>query len=494
MLEKSKPLIKKLIDTVINGKTLKESLIDAKNLGEILSNNNIGVYSLNEIEHALSNKYINEIDVLLLEEISSVSINDIVFVISQPYLSGGHTRLMERLSSYLDSKPDLIITRKSGHDEKMRMNQYFRNVLLYTEDGFPDDINRIFKIAKSLSEYEKIILNIHPDDIHTIISCKLAKKINNSLKIYFVNHSDHTFSYGSSIADVWFEISSFGGKVDKKRELEAEKSFLGIPLEKITTSKGTLNINKKIQDGHNFFTAGTSYKFNKKNNISFEKIISFIMKNYPQSTFYVIGCDIVNDPWWIVEKIKYKNRLKLMSHIPYEFFLQITENASVYVDSYPVPGATAFPEQFSSGKKCIGLISPLQGYSPAERLKKNNIKDMFEYMNTSEEIDETYRMLEEINSQESVKNRFINALINNIYSENLCDKYLPWSGDTSFLEQEKIIDFPMSLRRKNNITPILFRHLTLKEKTNKISLLFYKKTIKKPIDRLIKTCLEYKIR
>lgn len=492
MLKNSNPQLRKLIDTVINGESLKESLADARILGGILSYNNIGVYSLNEIEYALSNRYINEIDVLTLDEISSVSINDIVFVISQPYLSGGHTRLMERLSSYLENTPDLIITRKASNDEKARMDRYFEKVLLYTEDEIPDDINRIFKIASSLSKYKKIILNIHPDDIHTIVSCTLAKKINSSLKVHFVNHSDHTFSYGSSVADVWFEISSYGRKIDERRELKAEKSFLGIPLGNEMESKKNLLINKKIQDDDIFLTAGSSYKFNKKNNISFKEIISYIMEKYPKSTFYIIGCDIVNYPWWIVEKIKYKNRLKLISNIPYEYFLQIANNASVYVDSYPVPGGTAFPEQFISGKKCIGLISPLQGYSPAERLKKNNIKDMFEYMNTSEEIDETYHMLKEINSQEAVKNRLNNALIHNIYSENLCDKYLQWTGDTGFLEQERILDFPMSLRRKNNITSILFRQLTLKEKINKISLLLYKKTIKKTIDGLIRSCFEYK--
>ncbi|WP_323640410.1 hypothetical protein [Pectobacterium polonicum] len=492
MLRNSKRQLKELIDTVINGKSLNESLIDAKTLGEILSNNNIGVYSLTEIENSLSNRYINEIDTVVMKEISPVSINENLFVISQPYLSGGHTRLMERISSYLDDKPDLIITRKSGYDEKIRMKQYFKNVILYTEDEFPDGINRIFEVAKSLSQYKKLILNIHPDDIHTVISCALAKKINDNLTIYFVNHSDHTFSYGASVADVWFEISSLGQRIDDKRELHAKKSFLGIPLNMGNASKNTLNKSKRIQDGDSFFTSGTSYKFNKNKKSSFKEIISFVMKNYPQSTLYVVGCDIVNDPWWIVEKIKYTKRLKLMASIPHDIFLQITENASVYIDSHPIPGATAFPEQFIHGKKCIGLISPLQGYSSVERLKKNNIKDMFEYMSTSEEIDETYHILEEINAQESIKNRFIDALINNIHAENLCNKHLSWSGDISFLEKGKIMDFPISIRRKNNIVPICFKYLTFKEKANKISHLIYKKTVKKPFDKLIKSCFEYK--
>lgn len=474
--------LKKMVKHIILNDSLIDSIEKSQLLGDILSKNNIGIYSLNEIETFLIERCFEVLTENDKNQILQHTSKKNIFIVSQPYLSGGHTKLMEHLSSFLDITPDLVISQKAHSDTYLRMRDFFDEVFLCTLKNISDDIERIVDIAKKISNYENIILNIHPDDIHAVIACGLVKKIDNQKKIFFVNHADHLFSYGASIADVWFEISSYGRRIDDRRNLSAKKSFIGIPLKNLTLSADMFCYSEKIKDGDVFLTSGTSYKFNDQGNLSFKKSLAFLMKNYPHSVMYVIGCDIIKDPWWLVEKIKYNNRLKLTSQINHVEYLEIAKQATVYIDSYPIPGATAFPEQFCSSRRCIGQISPLQGYTPAEILKRKNIEDVFSVTFSNDEILNLVKKIQDVHSIEYVKKRFNDAINNNIIAKNLCDEYIPWSGDLKTLERNKITDFPTSLRKINYITATCFIQLGI-IKTMSILL---KNLFQKNIMKLIK--------
>ncbi|MBN3116414.1 hypothetical protein H4F46_16090 [Pectobacterium brasiliense] len=444
---KKNKFIEKIVKDIIESKSLNNALQKSQRLGNLLWDNNIGIYDINELENSLSERYKKEMDDKEVYELAPSSTEGELFIVSQPYYTGGHTRLMERLSSFLEKKPDLLITRNVDDDMIIRMNGFFNNVFLYSEKIFPDDKRRIFELAKKIRSYKNVILNIHPDDIHAVIACSLVKKIDSTIRFFFVNHADHTFSYGSSIADIWFEISEFGRRVDSLRNLTAKKSFLGIPIEGISLYKERNNTSQNIKDGDIFFTAAASYKYNAIKGKSFNKIISHVIKKYPKSNIYIIGCDLIKDPWWIIEKIKYRDKIKLIENVNYENYLKITKDASVYIDSYPIPGGTAFSEQYFSNKTCTGLISPLQGYSPIELLKEKNINDLFTIKRKKDAIPEIELMAQHVHSMSAVKDRFNDALYNNIYSENLCTKYIPWSGDIHFLEEDRIKIIPKSFKK-----------------------------------------------
>ncbi|MBN3263785.1 hypothetical protein [Pectobacterium brasiliense] len=485
---KKNNFIKKIVADIIKSKSLNNALQKSQRLGNLLWDNNIGIYDINELENSLSERYKKEMADKEVAELTISSTEGEIFIVSQPYYTGGHTRLMERLSSFLEKRPDLLITRNVDDDMLIRMNGFFNNVFLYSEKIFPDDKRRIFELAKKIRSYKNVILNIHPDDIHAVIACSLVKKIDSTIRFFFVNHADHTFSYGSSIADIWFEISEFGRRVDSLRNLTAKKSFLGIPIEGISLYKERNNISQNIKDGDIFFTAAASYKYNTVKGESFNKIISHVIKKYPKSNIYIIGCDIIKDPWWIIEKIKYRDKIKLIENVNYENYLKITKDASVYIDSYPIPGGTAFSEQYFSNKTCTGLISPLQGYSPIELLKEKSINDLFTIQIKKEEIQEIELMAQHVHSMSAVKDRFNDALYNNIYSENLCTKYIPWSGDIHFLEENRIKTIPKSFKKLDRMKLICLVNLGI----GQFILNRVKTKIKKIIGRTLRKYFIYK--
>ena len=143
-------------------------------------------YDLNVtiIEKALIEKIIETNDISLEEE--EEACEEVLFVISEGYATGGHTRLMENLSQMIPSKPIILITRPTEQIVITRFEKYFEEIITCFKDKNKDDFNYINSLAKEIVKYKKVILNTHPDDLHTIIACGIAKKLNNYLKIYFV--------------------------------------------------------------------------------------------------------------------------------------------------------------------------------------------------------------------------------------------------------------------------------------------------------------------
>ncbi|EKP0306346.1 hypothetical protein JGK42_000103 [Aeromonas veronii] len=384
--------------------SLDDAIVNAEQLGLLLRENDIGVYSLNEIESYFINILFQTISKNIKVD-NSTGVN-ILFIATELYHTGGHSRLMERLGTFLECKADLLITKFPSNSIVEREKNFFSNVY-YDFNHDLSLIERVCSILEIILKYDTFILNTHPEDILTIAVCGLAKKINKNIRIYFVNHSDHTFSYGCSIADVWYEISAYGREIDKKRELSAKKSFLGIPID-TSLYEGCFN----FKNGDLILTAASGGKYKPVNGNSIMPLIDALLCKYTDSTVQVIGVNLIRDYWWWWLKLKYWQRLKISKALPYEQYLNITKNANLYIDSHPMPGGTAFAEQFLNGVLCCGLNSDYKGYSQAERLKRDRIEDVLSFIDEIDfsELSKTKLMIDNQNSYNMVKHRFNQSL------------------------------------------------------------------------------------
>ncbi|WP_429069050.1 hypothetical protein [Aeromonas veronii] len=387
--------------------SLDEAIVHAEQIGLLLRDNEVGIYSLNDIESYFINNLLQILSKCSKFENFDISAgHNVLFIATEVYHTGGHSRLMERLSTFLVSEADLLVTKFPSNSIIEREMKYFSNV----HYGFNHDltlIDRVSYILEILLKYDVFILNTHPEDIFTIVVCGLAKKIKKSIKVYFVNHADHTFSYGCSIADVWYEISAYGREIDKKRELSAEKCFLGIPID-ISSYKDDFN----FKNGDLILTAASRGKYKPFNGESIMPLIDALLRKYPDSTVQVIGINLIRDYWWWGVKLKYWKRLKTSKKLPYEQYLNITKDARLYIDSHPTPGGTAFAEQFLNGVLCCGLNSDYKGYSQAEILKKDNIDEVLNFVDCIDlvELDKIKSMIDNQNSYDMVKHRFNQSL------------------------------------------------------------------------------------
>lgn len=420
MLENARLVIDEFIKSCENNiyeLPIEEAIEYAEQVGLLLRTNSIGYYSLNKIEEYLIDRvslvipsYFNEVVFNKSEELKCL------FVASELYHTGGHTRLMERLAKFLDCKASLLITKKPSESIIEREQQFFSNIY-DNKKANKVTLDSVFFNLNIILKFDVIILNIHSEDISAIIACGIAKKLNENIKIHFVNHADHLFSYGSSVADVWYEISAYGRCIDAKRNLNAEKCFLGIPIENVDTKVG---YQYAFKNGDCILTAGARIKYKPTNGVDIMPLINSLLKKYNKSSLQVIGVNCYKDHWWWLMKLKYGKRLILSKSMPYEKYLKVTSSAKLYIDSHPFPGGTAFVEQYLQGRLCTGLISDYKGYSPVEVLKMKTVDEVMSFLASDfkSEIKNVNNLIVEVHGVESVKKRFLDAVVLSVYNKD----------------------------------------------------------------------------
>jgi hypothetical protein len=402
--ESTSAFISNLRNKILDTDKLTLAIELSEMLGRILWVNALEVYQENEIEQ-------HNVDLAreFLKPEASVPNKDCIHVITDPLLTGGHTRLMERLSTMHDNKPDILITGVIREAKiQQRIETFFETVYVANSTSKDERLKNIYSLLKS---YKRVVLHIDPSDISVISACGVLREVQ-ATKVYFVNHADHVFSFGGTISNVYFQISKFGAIRDKQKGIEADFSYLGIPIVSDVTAIDDNNLNSV---NINFISAGTAYKYKPLKYLSFNQTAQTLLDRYPQSTLTVIGIKVATDYWWWLLKLKYRSRLRLYKTLSFDKYMQITKSADFYIDSYPVPGGTAFAEQLLSGVRCIGMVSPFQGYSPIEKLKQKSLNELIQTIEHKEDYNTIYSDIEQVHGLQSVKDRYLGALYNAQY-------------------------------------------------------------------------------
>ncbi|OCL87039.1 hypothetical protein AAX26_01347 [Aliarcobacter thereius] len=415
--QKSINFINLLMNKIQNSE-INDSIDFAYYFGETLFHNQIPLFDISSLEEKLIEKTYSSIS-------NSFSFNienkGFLFVVTEPYITGGHTRLMENLALMLDQNKELIVTKDMKAEVKNRLNSFFPKIIECYRDISEDSVSYINKLINNFIKYDSIILNIHPQDVYSVIACGIAKRIKKSLKIYFVNHADHAFTYGITVADFWFEISLLGSKINNLRNIKSNRTFLGIAINKSDTDFFKNVKYTSLSHTANFMTAASPAKYKPFKNQSIFPLINKLLKSNKKFSLSVIGVDLIRNYWWWLIKLKFFSRLKLYKSLPYEKYIEITKKADCYIDSHPFPGGTAFVEQFLNGVPCVGLKSSFFGYTPLEKLKKDRVEEVICMLNNSpsdEEILDIQKLIFEVHGFSQVKSRFKNTLENGIIFNN----------------------------------------------------------------------------
>jgi len=406
---------------------IDEALELAQAYGNLLWFADVGIHDAPEVEVDLIERCARSLDVDAQQ--CATGGTSVLHVITEPLLTGGHTRLMERLAEMQGSPTDVLITRRISPEALDHVSSFFQNTLILVSSRLDE---ALMEMVALLCRYQKIVLHINPDDIMAVVACGIAKR-RCSLEVFFVNHADHVFSYGTSVADYYFELSGHGRRFDQTKTIAGRKSFLGIPVNTREAKKAS-DFCPSPSAPLLFVSAGSDIKFKPRKGASIFDLVARILKDYPKSVFLIIGTDIKTSFWWWPMKLKYPSRLHIKSHLNFKAYGELVRNADYYVDSHPVPGATAFAEQFIKGLRCVGLLAPLQGYSQADRLKRPDVEGVMETIANYRYAQEVFFAIERDNSFESVKHRYLKCLYEGEVADNPFDESSGWPESTRFFE------------------------------------------------------------
>jgi hypothetical protein len=241
------------------------------------------------------------------------------------------------------------------------------------------------------------------------------------------------------VADYYFQLSSYGARLDHLKSIAGQTSFLGIPVAGIkpeispAAAKNTPDLK--------FFSSGSAMKFRPFRGATMSPLISQLLTTWPQGTFTVVGINIAGNIWLWPLKLRFGKRLQILRLLPYDQFIALSREADFYVDSYPFPGGTAFAEQVLAGKQGVGLTSNVQGYSPADKLKKQSVEEVI-YTIQHYDNNGAYQQIVEVNGFDEVKARYLACLYADKPSLLDMETYVPWTGDTNYLRVNKNIFMP----------------------------------------------------
>jgi len=440
--EKFFNIIKSIKDLIFQSKDIKNIISLAEFFGILNVQNFAGIYFDDEIEN-----YIFEI---IKKKINNRNFynknsNTITFLATELYEYGGHTLA---LLSWI------------------KFSKNFKNKKLIITKAIPANVENILKISgvyiyKCKYHYlEKIkeiinealgskyiVLFTHPHDIISIMAAKFLSELGHM--ILFYNHADHTFSYGITSSDIVCEISEFGFELNKNKNRKGKKHiYLGIPVptEKEIDVDVLIKKYNSIKDKKEkiILSCGSFWKYEPYNDISFDSFIDKLLSNRKERDIrFVIVGSTGKEGFWRNVKAKWKKYVTFFGFLPYNNHRKLLDKADIYIDSFPVPGGTAFPEALLRGIPCLGLKTYLRGYHCAENLHFKDINTLVDKVclllkgeqNLLDLIVEAFLKTKEINSELAFKDR-----LEKLYSNQIKTYIHPCSKsngriDTSWFEK-----------------------------------------------------------
>lgn len=360
--------IQNCTDRVLAADGLDTCVRRARALGELLWKNDLGQYALPALELALLQRYQHLFKAPAQGEIRATYLH----VLSQAYTSSGHTRVVEHLiASQALQDSAVLVTEKAPPETWAKLSTTSQPCICLPR--FSNRQEKIQALLNHFARYKIVVLHIHPYDMEAVIAAGLARQFCGT-HIYMYNHADHVFSYGHGMADVVLELSYYGWELSKLRGSHDKCVFAGIPL-KLPDSTGTRPENTT---GH-IASAGSAYKFKPGGAYSFPDFAVRLQARTGRKLM-LIGPNLKTNWWWWKPARQMGAQAIFHQRMAYQDYLVCMRDASVYVDSFPLTGGTAFPEMAVKGLPCFGILTGAHGYSPADQLKSASQESLLDDM------------------------------------------------------------------------------------------------------------------
>ncbi|MGR3855002.1 glycosyltransferase family protein [Chryseobacterium indologenes] len=263
--------------------------------------------------------------------------NKILHICSEVYTSGGHSKLLYNWIKNDPSKKHTILSTRLSLEELLDVSSFY---LQHTGEVdhisvlSPSKIESVKLLnQQALNEYDAILLHIHPDE--TIIPLVLCQK-DITTPVCLVNHADHVFWMGTSIADMVLQIreSSISFDVERRGIQQERQFFLPIPVENLADVHEKKDIETK---NITLLSTGTSYKYNPNAQYNFLREAYRIVEENPEVIFNIVGIS----PESAYAKEYQHDRIILHGMVSKSELSSIESITDIYVEGFPMPSFTA---------------------------------------------------------------------------------------------------------------------------------------------------------
>ena len=288
----------------------------------------------------------------------------VLMVMSEAYAWGGHTRAVERWIE-IDSgrRYSVAVTRQ---DEKTEFPGRLRDAVERSGGKVEflqsrgDMSSRAARLRELSSEFEFVVLHVHPDDPLPIMAYG-TERFPRPVGLY--DHLDYGFWLGVSVVDVVGELRDWGRRLSLECRGAAEATVLGIPgdaASSVAMSRQTARLRFGLPEKARILvSAGAAYKYRPMPGRDFLDIAVPVLESSPDVMVICIGATFEDVPSWKRISARFGDRFRALGRLPHAEMMTCLAAADVAVDSWPVPGFTCLADAVACG--CPVLTCPTPG-------------------------------------------------------------------------------------------------------------------------------------
>ncbi|ASD23148.1 hypothetical protein B7495_14390 [Cryobacterium sp. LW097] len=279
----------------------------------------------------------------------------VVHVLSQAYSAGGHTRLVWRwIENDTTRINSVVLTGQQGipvpHQLADAVAASGGHIVSLGETSSSLLIRAAELRRISETGADTIVLHVHPYDIVPSIGL-----VNVSARIVFLNHADHVFWIGGSIADMVADIRPAGQKLSiAERNLPGALSAI-LPIPLTTPPHADKRVARDLlgiaQDAVVIISIASGYKYGASLGHHFIDIHREFVLAHPEVVLRVIGP--ASDGRWQAISDETGGRLRAVGMV--QGLESYYAAADIYVDSIPFASLTSLLDAAVRGVPVLAL-------------------------------------------------------------------------------------------------------------------------------------------
>ncbi len=361
-----KLLLAELRAKALSTRSVDQALGIASIYGHLLRINQIGILGDDEFEDRLAAGF--DSFVAGLPPYTGGQGRGLFHIVTETFDYGGHTPLLQNcLQASKDGDDAHVAVVQSTTDRFVRSVAEADASLEVLTGSLSAKLAKLVQLGR---RHKVVVLHISPEDIVSAIAARILRR--EGVRVLFVNHADHVFSFGRFGADAILEVSAFGWQLTQSHDTTVTQSYLGIPLPRPEASKPT---NTADGSPSNYvLSIGTPAKYAPYEGYNFSDFLNAFADTVG-TKFVLIGPD-GSEPWWETLSETAKRQVEFRGMQNASAVRDALTSASCYVDSFPVSGGTMFGEALAAGLPVHGIYQPTGGYTYADSLRSETVKDL----------------------------------------------------------------------------------------------------------------------
>lgn len=339
---KKRELIYSYLKEIINNNMLEENYEEAASSCQVAasyaSECHLGLFTDLELESTL-----NEIS---RKTITSTNVKydgfqkKILHIATTIYDTGGHTRLLKNWINYdITYDNEVLLVEKDAISEAVETLKFLKQKKIKVQ--FLNEktlLNRAQKLREICDGFEYIVLHTHPHDVVPVLALTDIKS-----KVFFMNHADHRFWLGATVADKFLELRKMGQNISiNLRGIKEEyTSILPIPLKPIDDCLDREFIRNELKVKPNevlLFSVASKHKYQPVHDQGISSIFLPLINSNDNLKMLVVGPD-KKEKYWGDMYINSGGRIDaigMKSEVDMYY-----KAADIYIDSYPISSLTS---------------------------------------------------------------------------------------------------------------------------------------------------------